>query len=518
MDTSQRQVARAAAVVMVAFAVSRLLGLVRQMVFGAYFGTGPEMDAYVAAISIPDTIFLVVAGGALGSAFIPLFTQRLALGETEQAWRLCSAIITLLVALVVPISLLCIALAPWLVSTFVAPAMAPDVQARTVVLMRVMLLSPTIFGVSGIVMGALNAHQHFLLPALAPIVYNLGLIGGALWGGTSDLGTMGPAIGMVIGALGHLLVQVPGLVRFGARFRPTVGRGDRGVRSVGLLMLPRMLGMAAAQINILVMRNLASRLGPGSISSLDYAWLIMLLPQGVFAQAVGTAVFPTFSKQAALGRRDELRTTLVNALEMLVALTLPAAVGMVILGEPIVEVMFQRGEFDAGSTASVAWALSFFALGLVGHSALEILGRAFYALQDTWTPALTATISVTLAAVLGLTFPALFVQLGWLPLGGLALAVATASLVEMTILLILVRRRIGAYDGRRVASTAGRAGLAAAGMGAALLVLRQLGPQSAWLQALIGVPLGALVYVALAWALQIEQLRMAMRMVAERAR
>ncbi len=244
----------------------------------------------------------------------------------------------------------------------------------------------------------------------------------------------------------------------------------------------------------------------------------MLLPQGVFAQAVGTAVFPTFSKQAALGRRDELRTTLVNALQMLVALTLPATVGMVILCEPIVEVMFQRGEFDAGSTAAVAWALGFFALGLVGHSALEILGRAFYALQDTWTPALTATISVTLAAVLGLTFPGLFAQLGWMPLGGLALAVATASLVEMTILLILVRRRIGVYDGRRIASTAGRAGLASVVMGAALLVLRQVGPQSAWLQTLVGVPLGALVYVALAWALQVEQLRLAMRMVAERVR
>ena len=195
METSQRQVARAAALVMAAFAVSRLLGLVRQMTFGAYFGIGPEMDAYVAAVSIPDAIFLIVAGGALGSAFIPLFTGRLARGEVAAAWRLYSAVITLLVAVVAPISLLCILLAPWLVGTIVAPALPPEVQARTVALMRVMLLSPTIFSVSGIVMGALNAHQHFLLPAIAPIVYNVGLIVGAMWGGLTPLGAMGASIG-----------------------------------------------------------------------------------------------------------------------------------------------------------------------------------------------------------------------------------------------------------------------------------------------------------------------------------
>jgi len=314
MDNSQRQVARAAALVMVAFAASRLLGLVRQMVFGAYFGTGPEMDAYVAAVRIPDAIFLVVAGGALGSAFIPLFTGRLARNETGAAWRLASAIMTILVVVLVPISVASMILAPWLVRVFVAPGLAPEVQARTVELMRVMLISPTIFGVSGIVMGVLNAHQHFLLPALAPIVYNIGLIVGGIVGGLTPAGAMGPAIGMVAGAAGHFAVQLPGLVRYGARLRPTLDRGDPGVREVGLLIAPRVLGMAAAQINIIVSSNLASRLGPNAISILNYAWIVMLLPQGIFAQAVGTAVFPTFSRQAALGETAELRATLMNSL------------------------------------------------------------------------------------------------------------------------------------------------------------------------------------------------------------
>ncbi|MCU0521256.1 MAG: murein biosynthesis integral membrane protein MurJ [Anaerolineae bacterium] len=517
METSQRQVARAAALVMAAFAVSRLLGLVRQVVFGAYYGTGPEMDAYVAAVSIPDAIFLVVAGGALGSAFIPLFTGRLARGEAGSAWRLGSAVVTLLVLLVAPVSLFCILFAPWLVDVVVAPALPPDVQARTVDLMRVMLLSPTIFGVSGVVMGALNAHQHFLLPAIAPIVYNVGLIAGALWGGLTPVGAMGASIGMVAGAAGHLLVQVPGLRRYGAWFHPTLGRGDAGVREVGRLILPRMLGMAAAQINIIVTRNLASRLGLGAISTLEYAWRIMLLPQGIFAQAVGTAVFPTFSQQAALGQVDALRKTLINALRTLMALTVPASVGMVLLGEPLVTLLFERGAFQAESTRAVAWALGFFAVGLVGHSALEILGRAFYALQDTWTPAGAATVSVVLNGLLGLTLPRYFGQLGLLPLGGLALATALAALVEMSILLVLIRARLGALRGRELIVTALRVILASAGMGAVLWALREIGPRSALLQAAVGVPVGALVYGLLAWLMGVEQLRSAVRTVFSRA-
>lgn len=502
---------------MAAFAVSRLLGLVRQVVFGAYFGTGPEMDAYVAALRIPDAIFLVVAGGALGSAFIPLFTSRLARQETVAAWRLGSAIITILLILLIPVSLLCMLLAPWLVERFVAPALAPAAQARTAELMRVMLLSPTIFGVSGVVMGILNAHQHFLLPAVAPIMYNLGLIVGAMVGGRTSLGAMGPAAGMVVGAAAHLLIQVPGLVRYRAVFRPTLGRGDPGVREVGLLIAPRMLGMAAAQINMIVINNLASRLGPGAISSLEYAWLAMLLPQGIFAQAVGTAVFPTFSQQAALGQTQALGRTLSNALRTLIALTIPASVGMILLGEPIVATMFERGAFDDASTQAVAGALGFFALGLVGHSALEVLGRAFYAVHDTWTPAGAAIVAVVINAILGLALPPAFARAGILPLGGLALATAVAALVETAILFALIRRRLQGFALRPLGETTVRVALAATGMAAALWILRSVVPQGPVVQTVVGVPLGTCVYAGLAWLLRVDQLRSAVKVFASRA-
>ncbi len=515
-ETSHRTVARAAALVMVAFSISRLLGLVRQMVFALYFGTNPEADAYVAAVKIPDTLFLVVAGGALGSAFIPLFTQRLTHDDQEAAWRLASSIINILIAVLLPISLVCVVFAPWLVRVLVAPALSPAVQTRTVELMRVMLISPTVFGVSGILMGALNAHQHFLLPALAPVVYNLGLIGGAIWGGLTDLGVMGPAVGMVIGAVGHLLVQIPGLHHFEARYAPILGLSDSGVRKVGLLIAPRMLGVAAFQINMIVISNLASRLGAGAISALDYGWRLMLLPQGVFAQAVGTAVFPTLSAQAARGQERALRDTLVRTLRLLLTLTVPASVGLAILGTPIILLIFQRGEFDAVSTRNVSWALGFFAVGLVGHSALEILGRAFYAMHDTWTPAGMAIIAVLLNAVLGLLLPPLFRRLGWMPIGGLALATAIAALVEAGLLIVRADQRLGGIDFHSMSKTGWRVSVASAGMAVVLLAFLQWGPDWVMLQVGLGVPLGVVTYGLMAWLLGVRELQDATRLILQR--
>ncbi|MFN2111210.1 MAG: murein biosynthesis integral membrane protein MurJ [Anaerolineae bacterium] len=518
VEKTQRHVARAAVLVMAAFAVSRVLGVVRQIVFGHYFGTGASMDAYVAAQRIPEAIFFVVAGGALGAAFIPLFTGRLARGETESAWKLASAVINVLLIVLVPLSLLCILLAPWLVRVLVAPALPAETQAQCAALMRVMLLSTAIFGVSGVVMGTLNANQHFLLPAIAPILYNLALIGGGIWGGSTGLGPMGPAIGTVVGAVVHLLVQVPGLARYGARYWPILGRGDPGVVEVGRLMAPRVLGVAAMQVNMLVTSNLASRLGAGAIAALEYAWLITLLPQGVFAQAVGTAVFPTFAAQAARGETDALRNTLTLMLRVIVAVTLPAAVGLMALGQPIIAVVFQRGEFDATSTQAVAWALTFYALGLVGLSAIEVLARAFYALHDTWTPALAALLSVALNVVLGLTLPQVFTALdSGGPHGGLALASALAFTVQMIVLLVLIYRRIGGFDARGLAGQALRVLLASVGMGVVLWGWMRVAPEGALVQSVGGVAIGVVVYAILALLLRIEELRQVVTMVLRRS-
>lgn len=516
MEKSQRQIARAALVVMVAFAISRVLGLVRQMVFSHYFGAGPEMDAYVAAMRIPEAIFLVVAGGALGSAFIPLFSARLTRNETVAAWRLASAIINILLVVLVPLSLLCIVLAPWLVQVFVAPASPPDVQALTTTLMRVMLLSTAIFGVSGVIMGILNAHQHFFLPAIAPILYNVMLIAGAVWGGLTGMGPMGAALGMVAGAALHLLVQLPGLRRYGARFSLTLSLADAGVREVGKLIAPRMLGVAAWQLNMVITNNLASHWGLGAISALEYAFRLMMLPQGVFAQAVGTAAFPTFSAQAARGEIGELRATLLSTLRTVIAVALPASAGLIVLARPLVAMLFQYGAFDSEATREVAWALSMFSLGLLAYSVVEVVARAFYAMQDTWAPAITAMVSVTVNVLMGLGLPRLFAPTSAPAHAGLALANAVATTVEMTVLLAIFYRRVGGFDVKALLGFVGRVVLAALGMSLVLWGWVRFVPLGAWLQSLGGMALGVGVYTGLALLLRLDELKQAIRLVMRR--
>ena len=506
MNQGGRQIAKAATLVMALFVVSRVLGLVRQMVIGALFGTSANLDAYLAAARIPEMIFLVITGGALGSAFIPTFTDHLAQEDRAGAWRLASAVINLaLIVLTVTAGLMAVFALP-LVRTLIAPGFAPPQQAFTARLLQLMLVSPVIFGVSGIVMGALNAHQHFLLPALAPSLYNLAIIGGALLLGPR-IGVTGLAVGGVIGAGLHLLVQVPGLVRYGARYVPTLGLDNPSVREVGRLMAPRVLGTAITQLNFVVNNSLASGMGAGAVSAINYAWLLMLLPQGVFAQAVGTAAFPTFAAQVARGERDEMRSTLAVTLRAVFFLSLPATLGLLVLSKPLVGLLFERGAFEAASTEAVAWALAFYALGLIGHAGLEIVARAFYALHDTFTPVWVGGLAMGVNVALSLTLPGVFGQAGWPPHAGLALANSTATLLELAGLWVLLRRRMGGLEDRRTRAAFARSGLAALGMGTVLLGWQALLPG---VGALVlgggGIVLGVAVYLGLALLLQVPRL------------
>ncbi|MCS6843005.1 MAG: murein biosynthesis integral membrane protein MurJ [Caldilineales bacterium] len=503
MVASRLQLARAAGLVSLLFAVSRLLGLLREMVIGARFGTGAELDAYLAAFRLPDLIFYLAAGGALGSAFIPVFAASLARSsdaDRAHAWRLASAVVNLVLLVTTALAALAALLARPLVVGVIAPGFAPEQQALTVALMRIMLLAPVIFGVSGIVMGILNSFQHFLGPALAPVVYNLAIIAAAWWLGPR-LGATGLALGVVTGALLHLLVQVPPLVRRRPQYVATLGLDEAEVREVGRLMAPRVLGLAAVQINFLVNANLASRLPDGSLSALNYAWLMMLLPQGIVAQGLATALFPTFSAQAARGETDALRRTLNAGLRAVLWLTLPAAAGLLILREPLVQALFQRGEFTERSTAMTAYALAFFAFGLAAHSLLEVVTRAFYALHDTWTPVRVGLLAMALNVLLSLAL------LRPLAHGGLALANTVATTLETLALLWLIRPRLGGIGGRRLVGSLLRSLAATLGMAAALWPFRAWAAGwSPWWVAAGGIVLGAVVYGGLALALGREEL------------
>jgi putative peptidoglycan lipid II flippase len=514
--SAKAQIARAAGLVMALFVVSRALGLFREIAISHQFGTGGELDAYLAAFRLPDILFQIVAGGALASAFIPTFAGYLAREDQAGAWRLASGIINLVFILTAGFSLLAAVFAPWLAETVIVPGFAPERQALTARLMRMMLITPAVFGVSGVVMGILNARQHFLLPALAPILYNLGIIAGALVLAPS-MGVAGLALGVIAGALGHLFVQMPGLVRHGMQYSPMLGLRDPGVHEVGRLMLPRVAGLAAVQVNFLVNTILASGLAAGSLAALNYAWLLMLLPQGIFAQSIATAAFPTFSAQAARQQRSEMRSTLSATLRAVLYLTIPAAAGLLVLRRPLIEIIFQRGAFTAGSTEMVAWALAFYVLGLPAHALVEIVVRAFYAMHDTKTPVVVGVAAMALNVFLSLAFIAAFESGGLMPHGGLAFSNSIATTIEMAVLLFLIRRRLNGLEGRQMGRSLARISVSAAALAAVAGGLAwSLSARSAWLVAALAVGSGGLVYVALSLVLGSPEPRAVWRMVRSR--
>jgi putative peptidoglycan lipid II flippase len=501
---SKRQIAQAAALVMALFVVSRLLGLAREVIIGNQFGTSSDLDAYLAAFRLPDLLFQLIAGGALGSAFIPTFAGLLARENHRQAWRLASSIINLVMLALTTLSFLAGLLAPHLVRWIIAPGFDAAQQSMTVDLMRLMLVSPIVFGVSGILMGILNSHQHFLLPALAPALYNLAIIGGAVALAPS-MGVEGLAIGVVVGSLLHLLTQLPALRRRGGFYALRLGTGDRDVREVIRLMLPRTLGLAAVQLNFLINTILASRLPTGSLSALNYAWLIMLLPQGIFAQATATAAFPTFSALAARGQMADFRSTVSSTLRAILFLCLPATIGLIMLRVPLIQVLLERGAFDARSTEWVATALGFYALGLAGHSAVEILSRAFYALHDTMRPVAVGLGAMGLNIILSLILgrPA---ESGGMAHAGLALANSVATLLEMIVLWVLLTRKAGGMPWREVGISVLRTLAASAVMGVVLWsFLYYLGDSSPWLTAIGGALLGGGMFLLAAIVLRASE-------------
>lgn len=494
---------------MATFVASRLLGLARDVVVSAHFGTSDALDIYVAASRVNDIIFTLMAGGALASAFIPTFSGYLARDDEDGAWRLTSGVINLLLIALSAASLLAAIFAPAIVATVLAPWFSPEKQALTVSVMRWLLIAPTIFGISGVVMGVLNARQQFWLPGVAPIMYNLAIIAGAIWL-SPTLDIYGLAIGAVAGAGLHLLVQVPGLIRLGARYTPRLSVRDPGVRQVLRLMAPRVLGLAVVQINFLVETSLGSRL-PGVVSALNYAWRVMLLPQGIVAQSVAIAAFPTFADQFARGKLDELRSALSATLRAILFIAIPASIGLLVLSTPLIQLLFERGRFQDASTGLVARALSFYALGLIGHSGIEILTRAFYALHDTRTPMLFVAVSLILNLILSLSL------IGPMQIAGLALANTIAALTEMILLAAALRSRLGGLDDRRMATTALKTVAASSIMAVAVLGFLSATPSAGSLvRGIGGMLIGGSVFGGAAFALRVEEIRRVVRIIQRR--
>ena len=514
-DSGRSLVFRAAGLVAALALVSRVLGLLREIVVRQYLGvTTVEATAFDIASRFPEAIFLIVAGGAIGSAFIPTFAAYISRDDEAGSWRLFSAVINLVTVAMTVISLLVMVFAAPFVTFFYADIIAqePALLPLTVSLMRIMLLSPIIFGVSGIIMAALNARQHFLLPAVAPSVYNVGIIAGgaagaALGGGDPRATAYGLAWGTVAGALGHLLVQLPGLRGLRARYSPVLTVRDPGVRQVLRLMAPRVLGLSFSEVNKFVILYLTGTMALGTLPALNAAFRILIMPQGILGQALGIAAFPTLAALAARTAHREMRDILSDSLRLVLFLGLPATVLLVLLAEPYITILFQRGLFDAEATDLVSAALVFYAVGLIALTALEVVARAFYALSDTLTPVLAGGLQIL--AMWGLSLwlrDVVFPALGWRPLGGLALGFSLSNILEVGLLLWLLRGRLGGLNGRSILSSMLRMGAAALAMGAAIAaVLFWLPGDAIWARALVGTAAGSLVYLGACWLLRVEE-------------
>ncbi|MFZ6027249.1 MAG: murein biosynthesis integral membrane protein MurJ [Chloroflexota bacterium] len=506
---ANRQIARSAGTVMIALALSQISNLVFTVLSARAFGAGHAMDVFAAANRVPETLFKLMAAGALGSAFIPTFAGLLTRDERQTAWKLASAIANLLFVGVSLAAVLAGIFAQPLVRYLLAPGFAADpaLEAQTIHLMRLMLPSAVVFSLSGLVMGILNAHRVFFIPALTPSMYRLGLIFGVLFL-APRMGVEGLAWGVLLGASMHLLCQLPSLWRLKGAYIPSFGLKLPAVRAVGRLMLPRLFGVAVVELNFWVNANLASRMAAGSIIGLNWAFMIMLMPQAVIAQAVATAALPTLSAQYALGKLDDVRASLAASLRGILLLAFPAALGLILLRQAIVALMLQYGNFDRQDTDIVAWALLWYAAGLVGHCVVEILARAFYALHDTKTPVLVGAAAMGLNAVLSVAFARGFAQIGWLPHGGLALANSLATALEAAGLIVLMRQRLNGLHGRSVLALTARAALAALAMGGMLWAWLSLS-MPAWLLALGGVALGGAVYLLATWLLGVDEVHRA---------
>ncbi|HEY1017090.1 MAG TPA: murein biosynthesis integral membrane protein MurJ [Herpetosiphonaceae bacterium] len=463
------------AIVMVGYVLSRILGLIRESVISSQFGTSAVTDAYRAAFKIPDFLYLVIIGGALGSAFIPVFSDLHANEGARRAWRMTNAVVNLaLLALSASSLVIMIWTRPFLNLLF---TFTPEQLELAIYLTRLFLFSPLLLGLGGLAMAALNGLDRFTLPALAPAAYNLSIILGASviapWLGRSGLARFpndgkpvieGVAWGVVLGALLYLLCQLPGLWRAGYRYAPTLGLRDPAVRKIGKLMAPRLFGQAALQINIIVMSSLASTIAAARLSALDQAYQLMLLPHGIFALSLATVMFPAMSRAYGAGDLAAVGQSFRDTLRRVQWTVLPAAAALAALSVPLVRLLLERGSFDNQSTALVAEALVLYASALPAFAASEVLIRTFYAMQDTKTPVLVGVGTIVLN--IGLSIALIRSGAGH---RGLALAFSVANNLEAALLLILLRRRLGGLDpDGRLRASLRRSLLGAAGM--ALLV------------------------------------------------
>lgn len=499
------RIAGSTLIVMIGWGASIVIGLIRQRIIAGQFGTGSALDAFTAANVVPELLFTMLSGGALSFAFIPVYTELLGKGDPTRPNRLFSQVVNLIFILTCATSLVAALFAPWLVSARwgVGASFDPAVQQVTVQLMRLLLLSTILFAVSSIFTATLYSHQHFIIPALLPSMYSLGIILGTVLL-SPRFGIFGVVWGAVLGAALHMLIQIPGLIYYKVKWQPLL-RLEPEVKKVAILMAPRIIDllMARASINWLN-ATLSSRLGPGKLAALDYAYRLMNMPWTLIGTAIGIAVFPTMAALAAEKNRAAQKNAMSGAMRAILTLAIPAAAGLIVLGTPIIRILFEGGEFTAESTQMVYFALKYYALALITQSMLEVVVRSFASEQDTYTPLYISffTTILNIALAIWLTRP---LEQGGLSLAGPALANGIAVGIEALTGLTILSIRWKGIHARQILRDAAKALLAALLMSTVIWSAENLLGLSGLYLLVLGGGSGILVYFITAYLLGIKE-------------
>ncbi|MCK4225110.1 MAG: murein biosynthesis integral membrane protein MurJ [candidate division Zixibacteria bacterium] len=509
-NSEQDKITKSTGIVSSATFLSRILGLVREQVFAYLFGAGFATDAFIAAFRIPNLLRDLFAEGALSSAFIPVFTDHLTNQGKQKAWELANLVLNLLLITLCVIVILGIIFSPYIVK-LIAPGFGEEMgkQELTTLLSRIMFPFLLLIALAALAMGILNTFRRFGVPALAPTMFNLGMIAGGLFlSPLFDPPIIGMALGVLLGGLGQLVIQFPTLRKIGFKYRFKINLRDPGVKRILLLMAPATLGLASTQVNIFVNTLIASLLPQGSVSYLNYSFRLMQFPIGVFGVAVATVTFPIISAYAAKKEMGEFITTFTSSLKLVFFLTIPSAVFLAVASQPVISVLFQHGKFTFLDTVATSQALMFYCIGLFAYSSVRLTASTFYSMGDTKTPVKTSAVAVGVNIILNLLL------MGPLGFKGLALAASIAAMTNLFLLLKILDRRIGPLDRKDIGGTFFKILSSAALMGFVIWIyLKYFGPnlETAQLPAkivglLVILILGTASYFVFSYLLRLPEL------------
>ncbi len=529
--TKQTSVAKSAGIVSIAVMFSRVLGLVREMVFANFFGAGFLNDAYQVAFRIPNVLRDLFAEGALSAAFVKVFTDYQINKSEKEAWRLASLVLNALAVILSVITLLGILFSRQFIN-IIADGFSPEKAELAITLTQIMFPFILLVALAALAMGVLNTKGIFGIPASASTVFNItsmifGLgfaywLSGGGWENSNDKSLIpsaasqwaiiGMAIGTLIGGAAQFLMQIPSLFKVGFRFIPELSFRDEGVRRVMKLMTPAILGTSAVQINVLVNTFFVSGID-GGVSWLGYAFRLMQFPIGIFGVAIGTASIPVLSRMASEGRIKDFRNTLSSSMNLVFLMTLPSACGLIVLGEPIIRLIYERGKFDAAATTMTAYALSGYSIGLTGYAAIKVLSPAFYAMDDAKTPMIIALASIVVNTLASYFFLQLLTPYGYGHIG-VALATSIVALVNFFALALLMRKKIKRLNGKEIISAFVRIAIASAVMSTVCwfsyyFLHGQFGGKSFLYKAIecfVPIGLGGIVFVIMAKLLKVSEI------------